>query len=588
MLDRSIDGEFMRASTLALSPVHHAPPAGDAVSACLESARGAIEGRFLEVGEVLSQAVEGMGALIGALDRMHASLAGDGVAAATRDLDAASTTLRGLPETLRARRAQLSDLVKVGDELTQRIEDMRQHLAYLRVFGVNIKITSGGIAAAGAEFAIFAQEICDCIELGRAQLDTFRGDLAALDGGLRTALGQEDELGRRCGDLLPAVPDALMAQAASIAAHRARIGDITRQVGELAREIRKKVGAALAALQIGDITRQRIEHVQFGLQLLETSAEARALSRDARDRLEGFMRRLLAAQLAAATDDFHRDVSRIGVNVGAIAADASEILRLRDHAQGGGAGSGGSFLRGLETSVGQAFALVDDIDAGERTAAEVGRSAARSAQDLSAQIAAIQNMRADVQMMALNTTLKCARIGESGKPLGVIAVELRQHAGHLETSAARTLAALEALAASAQATAAEGEHPQGAAAAANALRGAVGQIKQAGDEVEEDLALAARQGGEVVDTLKRAAARFDFQRHVGGFLDQAVADLTGGDDDGARLDDIASVLTTLLAQLARTYTMAQEREVHARFAGAVGEIAAPETAPEADDADVLF
>jgi hypothetical protein len=54
---------------------------------------------------------------------------------------------------------------------------MRQHLAYLRVFAINIKITSGGIAAAGPEFAIFAQEICDCIELGRAQLDTFRADL---------------------------------------------------------------------------------------------------------------------------------------------------------------------------------------------------------------------------------------------------------------------------------------------------------------------------------------------------------------------------------------------------------------------------
>ncbi len=54
-------------------------------------------------------------------------------------------------------------------------------------------------------------------------------------------------------------------------------------------------------------------------------------------------------------------------------------------------------------------------------------------------------------MMALNTTLKCARIGETRKPLGVIAVELRQHAIHLEKSAAQTTSSLEGLFSAAEA-----------------------------------------------------------------------------------------------------------------------------------------
>jgi hypothetical protein len=583
----------MASSSLAFATPSHAAAtsgrtgSGD-VGACLEAARGAIEGRFLEVGDVLSQVVEGMSALITALDRTREGLDGDGVAAATRQLGGASATLRTLPETLQHRRKRLGALVKVGDDLTGCIEDMRQHLAYLRVFGVNIKITSGGIAAAGPEFAIFAQEICDCIELGRGQLDTFRADLSRLDGALRTALGHEDELGRRCDSLLPAVPDALVGQAASIATHQAKIGDITRQVSELARDVRKKIGAVLAALQIGDITRQRIEHVQFGLKLLQTSNEARALSREERARFEGFVHSLLAAQLAASMADFNRDVSRIGVNVGSIAADAGEILRLRDHAQGRAADGEGSFLRGLESSVGQAFALVDDIDAGERQAEEVSLSAARSAQDLAAQIAAIQNMRADVQMMALNTTLKCSRIGETGKPLGVIAVELRAHAGHLETSAARTLTALEALSASASADEAAAE-ASGAAAAASALREAVARIKKTGDEVEGDLAIAAQQGGEVVDMLKRAAARFDFQRQVGDYLDRAAIELEQLSTD-VDVGDLAPALTPLLSQMARVYTMAQEREVHAAVTAQLGDLSVTQAAPEAaaGDDDGLF
>ncbi|PHY18830.1 hypothetical protein CSW59_10300 [Caulobacter sp. BP25] len=583
----------MVSSSLAVS-ASSALSADDRTSACLEAARSAIEGRFLEVGDVLSRAVDGMSALITALDRMKESLGGDSVATAARELGEASDTLRRLPQSLEGRLDKLGDLVKVGAQLNKCIEDMHKHLAYLRVFGVNIKITSGGIAAAGPEFAIFAQEICDCIELGRTQLDTFRADLGALDSDLRQALTQEGALARRCDDLLPAVPDSLVAQVSAITAHQRRISEITEKVASLARDVRKQVGSALAALQIGDITRQRIEHVQFGLALLD-APEVRALPAEAHARLSTFLHKLLTAQLNATTRDFRQAVSRIGLNVGAMAADASEILRLRDHAES--QGGEGSFLRDLEANVGKAFALVDDIEAGERSAETVSRSAARSARDLAAQIAAIQNMRADVQMMAMNTTLKCSRIGETGKPLGVIAIELRQHATHLETSAGHTMAALEALFGSTSDEAMDDSEvlerqASAASAAAEALRDAVERIRKTGDEVEGDLASAAHQGGEVVDMLKQAAARFDFDRQVGGYLDEALNLLKRAMGDQGPIDDLAPVLAPLMARLSRTYTMAQEREVHAPFADQVGEV--PELNPHAQppaaqsDDEVLF
>jgi hypothetical protein len=100
-----------------------------------------------------------------------------------------------------------------------------------------------------------------------------------------------------------------------------------------------------------------------------------------------------------------------------MAADAGEMLRLRDLAYGQSQGAEGGFLRGLENHVGQALGLVGGHDAGEQAARDVSRSAAEAARDLTDQIGGIQNMRADVQMMALNTTLKCSRIGETGKPL---------------------------------------------------------------------------------------------------------------------------------------------------------------------------
>jgi hypothetical protein len=580
------------ASSRAVSATTFPSPTGSEIDGRLEAARQAIEGRFLEAGDVLSRAVDGVGGLITALDGIRQTLDTENVGATTGELAQAAHTLRALPESLDARRGRVGELVRVGEGLSGCIDEMRQHLAYLRVFAINIKITSGGIAAAGPEFAIFAQEIYDCIEMGRSQLDAFNADLMVLDTTLRGALTHEQDLGRHCTALLPAVPDALMVSANAIAEHHAKIGGMAVRVAAVARDVQKKVGGGLAALQIGDITRQRIEHVQAGLRFMAEAERQANLSPDQTTRLRSYIHRLLAAQLGATSEDFHRDVSRIGQNVSGMASDASELLRLRDLAYGQDDGAEGGFLRSLDTHVTQALGLVGDMTAGEQAAEDVSRSAADAAGQLTERIAGIQDMRADVQMMALNTTLKCSRIGDTGKPLGVIAVELRQHAIHLEKSAAGTLTSLAGLAETAQALGRRegGNNGEGrAAAAASILSDAVSRIRKAGDGVEADLATVARQGAEVVDMLRRAAERFDFHRQIGSVLDAAANDLLAdvGDSD-IDTHDIAHVLRPITERLAKQYTMAQEREVHRAWTEGLGESGPAVADAEADEDDGLF
>ena len=582
------------ASKLAISAETFSPRQGSQLGARLEAARQAIEGRFLEAGDVLSQAVEGVGSLISALDGMRGNLDAETVSTTTAELAAAAEALRSLPASLDGRRGRMAELVKFGDDLMSRIAEMRQHLAYLRVFAINIKITSGGIAAAGPEFAIFAQEICDCIEMGGAQLDGFNNDLMSLDQTLRAAMAQEHDLARRCVALLPAVPDALTVSAGAIGAHHANIANVAVNVAAVARDVQKKVGGGLAALQIGDISRQRVEHVQAGLKFLSEDGDIAALPAEPRERAHAFVHRMLGAQLTATADDFHRDVSRISVNVMGMASDATELLRLRNLVYGQSDGAETNFLRGLEGNVSQALGLVGNMTAGEQAAEEVSRSAVGSARDLTDRIAGIQNIRADVQMMALNTSLKCSRIGETGKPLGVIAIEMRQHAIHLEKTAAQTLVSLEGLLTAAEtlgrreagADANEGK----AAAAATVLSGAVARIGKAGDGVETALSAVARQGAEIVDMLRRAAGRFDFHKQIGSVLDEAAGELLDlAGDAEISTDDIAPALRPLMAKMAKQYTMSQERDVHRVFAEGLGEdepVAA--VSPVQDPDDVLF
>jgi hypothetical protein len=166
-------------------------------------------------------------------------------------------------------------------------------------------------------------------------------------------------------------------------------------------------------------------------------------------------------------------------------------------------------------------------------------------------------MRADVQMMALNTTLKCSRIGETGKPLGVIAVELRAHAGHLETSAARTLTSLEGLSASADAQgriARRMTPNEGKAAAPPRCCAKPSPHRQDRRRRRKRPGRRGAPGRRRRRHAARAAAASTSSARSATVLDQAASDLmdmSGEDDDRARH---RAALRPLLAKLAKQST----------------------------------
>jgi len=533
----------------------------------LESAREVVEARFLEAGDVVARAVEGLGQLIASLDRLGETINGDTVLMTTEELKSAAADLLALPRRHAGRHAAVQRLAAAGKNLESGIEDMRRNLAYLRIFAINIKITAGGIAAADGEFSDFAQEICDCIERGRAQLDLFDAELRTLHGSFETALAYEQALVDRCTALLPAAPNGLNASAAAMVAHHQRIALVADDVAALAQGVRKKIGAALAAMQIGDITRQRIEHVGETLELLR---DAQGVTKDQRERMTDVVHGLVAAQLRAAAGDFHRDVDLISAAMIGIARDASEILRLRDLAFGRSEAGDEGFLSQLDNHVGKALVLVGEMDRAEEQASAMGASAVAAAAGLNARIAALQTINTDVQHMALNTALKCGRIGDCGKPLAVIAVELRVYAGHLEASAQTALSALEAVSRQADLLSGgedgEGRTDRFAGDIGVVLANVSGTLREAGDAVETDLESLAHQGKAVVDALNRAADCLNFRRDIGVVLDEAAAAFASRAGSGTpSLDDLSEPLGDLLTTAAKSYTMAQERDVHTRF-----------------------
>ena len=137
-----------------------------ALAARLEETKRAIEEKFLAAGEMLSQAIGGIDALVKSLDKLADTLNSDTVAATTSDLRAAAEKLNALPAAHVARLAAIANLGRCRGNLAEQISDMHCSLAYMRAYTVNIKIVASGIGDNAGEFELFAKDIAasNCIK----------------------------------------------------------------------------------------------------------------------------------------------------------------------------------------------------------------------------------------------------------------------------------------------------------------------------------------------------------------------------------------------------------------------------------------
>lgn len=536
----------------------------DNIIADLERARSQIEGKFSKAGSVLEAALTMIGRQLELLAQLNTALNADVVDGATQDLVSTSTDLHALPASLAARGQHLRELERCGKEVQTHIEEMRGLVRYLLVFALNVKITAADSSDDAAQFEIFAQEMKTRLDHGEVELNDFENRLAELNAQIREALDLEGGLSSEAAAMLPGVPNRLSDSASAIAHHHKRVAQMAAEVSALAQKIQLKVVNALSALQIGDISRQRIEHVQSGLATL-SSVDSRLAEQEwtneNRQQIRRFIYRLLATQLADTAESFDREAGSMIEHMSGMAQDTKDLLRLQQLDTS--ADIGGHSLRSLEKSVAEAVALVSGMDQAVENADQLRKSTATAVDELVGRVSGIKSVKEDVQFMALNTTVRCARMGEAGKPLQVIAIELRLYANKLESAANDTLRNLQALA---HVAAEHEERPGRSFSAKSKLEAAVTRIRAAADVAENNLDEATRQGREVIDALSMATEQLNFKSEVGDVLTEAVAMLEEhAGDEVVDTEKIAAPLKDILDQIARTYTMAREREVHAKF-----------------------
>ncbi|MBX5215500.1 MULTISPECIES: chemotaxis protein [unclassified Rhizobium] len=560
---------------------------GREISQILESARSQVEERFLAGGAVLLSVMDVLNRLLNSLESVAKVLDDKEASDTGADLRATVEILTALPVTEENRQQALISLAHTGRDLRKHVADMQETMRYLRTFAVTVKITGAGLA----EFAGFAQEILERIYSGTDEVNRFAAHLDSLEKEVKFAASFGANVSRSYADTVPAVAGALRDDAAKIAEHRKNLGVLAREVGAIARGVQSKVSSTLSALQIGDITRQRIEHVQATFSMLEdflAGEDGARLDAGARQRLQNVVHHLTAAQINDMWINFQRDSENVVKTIASFDHDMREILKLRDQMGTESGEAGGNFMRALESSVSAAHEIVKQVDTASRQADQVSHSTIGTAAKLSEAIVNIRVVRTDIHYMALNTNLRCSRLGEEGKSINVVTAELRIFAGKLDESADAIVNGLPALEAAAGRVA-----PATDAAAGGldeSLTSAVGNIRSAANVMENELKVLAENGREVAAKIGLLIGKLDFQHELGDVLARCADVLKGvAGIDVADISDLAEAIAPLDRKIFKLYTMVQERNIHRDIIPASNEnITAPaETAKTENDVDLF-
>ena len=368
-------------------------------------------------------------------------------------------------------------------------------------------------------------------------------------------------------------------------------------VAARAQDVAAHVSSAIMALQLGDITRQRIEHVQAALgtlrQLPTTTDENpfSGLSEAVQEALVAAGCRLVGDQLLDTAAELDEAAEQVDQRLAGLAGDAQEIGRLGDQAHAAAGAANQTFLTGLHADVRRTQDLFDSLrtayeDADARTA-----SVLETANRLVGHMATIRAVEADIHIMGLNTTLKCGRLGSAGRALGVIAQELRRCGNDTAAQAEAVATELGQLVSLAGAVADSRQVHDNATTdtVAQEMVIALGRLESTG--LSEALATLQRDGVSVAELLGSTATDFVVRHEIGEVLRRSAAEIASiaeqRNDCGA---DAAEPKGRLLALVSRAYTMPRERKIHARHGELANNMAAD--APSSTDdialADMLF
>ena len=561
------------ATVIPIPAAGHAPPpattpapaAGKLDGAALTALAAQIDGRMQSAGRVLADVLQALDLIGGQLQAVCDAVADSDAVAALDDLGRFADALSELPGR-RCRRLQvLAGARDTQRRLVRSVAEIRQILQVLGIYGLTVTIA----AASSDHSDDLIRSMSERLVQGGGHVRVFGQRLDSVRKALDSLVELDETVGQECVRVVPAVPDRLREAGRALASHQGALVALGQQMQRLVGPVRNRVADALGALQIGDSTRQRIEHVAAGAGLLDAAmAGMDAVEAEA---AAAAGRHLLAAQLHASADALDRGTQALTAIFDALAPDAAALGRLREDGAAGAAGV--TLLQHLQSSVSDSEALTQRLRAADGQTGAVTQLIGETVAALRASLADIAEIRSDVHHMAINIGLRYRGEDGVGAAARVVASEINLYSRRLDDEGKRIAAAIATLADLASAL--DDSALQDGAGDGRSLGTVVAVIGRGTRAGQGEVSGARRAVDGALASLAEARAMLTAQAGFAAELRR----MAGPPAAAPPAPRTARYDTLFLTPLQASYTMADERRLHASLVGGTTAAATAPVAP---------
>ncbi|MET0308452.1 MAG: hypothetical protein ABW023_07075 [Sphingomonas sp.] len=539
-------------------------PAGSARDAVIENLQQALAGlaagldvRFVHAASTLATVIDTVNRVIASLDSIIHAIDEQTGKAAVRILRESARELTALPLLQHERVNDLGVVRRAAAELNLHVMQIQEMLRILRVNGTNLKIAASGAPSVTR----FVDEMFERFDAGDTHLKGFMATLQELVASVATVQRSARLIAGECAKVIPLVPDRLADDALELQAHQVSIADSAAGVRSIAREVQGRVAVILGALQIGDISRQRLEHMVAALQLV--SARRLEEQTPAARAVEAHILALIEAQLADVGADLDRETGLLVNALDELGPHTGELVSLIDESDAGREGH--AFLHRLERGFTEIDVLTEQLRAGNNKTLTMTAVVIDSMTELTTRLDAVRSVRADVQDIVAKARLHGERLGSSGRSVAVVAEEIGSCADRLDQAvngvgwAIRELGAVSVSIRHRHETALETDPgPK--------LAWSLALIREACRRTDQGIGEGGVDARELIQTLddagERLADELELAATIAGFV-RTLRELGG---ERVEIDETAQVpLREILCEIEAMYTMAREREVHRAF-----------------------
>lgn len=577
-----------------------------AIASDLAAPRDAIDGAFLSVGSRLSECAEILSRLTETFEALPIDLEGPDLSQATDRLGIVGRRAGEISITLGAEQADLNRLVEALRGAAHPIAELRRTVKMMGIVAINARVVAASVVNELEDFGVFTTDIAQLSESAATTIQRFSRTYEALTivVGEAAAARATFEQGHR--DTLSALATELEVDLAEVTEQRLTSVRSSAITGQMSRAIADKVATTVMALQVGDATRQRVEHVEAALRDLSALILPRAAGEGDQAQLGGGgdptldtslaapITELQRQQLAAARETLTVEMASGADALTQLAADVEAVL---EHArQVYGSAENRSALSELHGAVRRAVTVLRDCEGEREKLDRVAGAVSETVKVLLDHVEAVQDIEYKMRLVSLNAAVKCAQLGPRGRALDVIAQQLRTLTGETVASAHE---AVERLNEAAQFSAAftnatgagagrVGDLEREATAALTQLETVGMRMKKALVELYADGPRVAERLGGAVDSLANhsaiSEALSDVELNIAAVILLRAAGEGNHAEHGGGGDH---TLDTFLSTLRKRYTMDAERRLHDAFTGIEVEDAPAEGTGDALD-DLFF